>query len=51
MPAICKYQETIKEIEMTEGNTDTINDRNSLTPDKDSNVPSKITREERNRDT
>lgn len=33
MPAICKYQETIKEIEMTEGNTDTINDRNSLTPD------------------
>lgn len=33
MPAICKYQETINEIEMTEGNTDTINDRNSLTPD------------------
>ena len=33
MPAICKYQETIKEIEMTEGNTDTINDRNSLTQD------------------
>ena len=33
MPAICKYQETIKEIEMTEGNTDTINDRNSLNPD------------------
>ena len=33
MPAICKYQETIKEIEMTEGNTDTINDRKSLTTD------------------
>lgn len=35
MPAICKYQETIKEIKMTEGNTDTINDRNSLTPDNE----------------
>ena len=33
MPDICKYQETIKEIEMTEGNSDTINNRNSLTPD------------------
>ena len=33
MTVICKYQETIKEIEMTEGNTDTINDRNSLKTD------------------